>query len=78
MLNDRGLALLYVDGKKVGQAKSEFIQNIPSDGLSLGQDASSTVADHPESFPFNGTAADIRLYWGALDFKAIREWAMAH
>ncbi|MBL6764924.1 MAG: sulfatase-like hydrolase/transferase [Verrucomicrobiae bacterium] len=78
VLNDRGLALLYVDGKKVGQAKSEFIQNIPSDGLSLGQDASSTVADHPESFPFNGTATDIRLYWGALDFKAIREWAMAH
>jgi arylsulfatase A-like enzyme len=75
MINNRGQALLMVNGKKVGQAKTNFLQGRPADGLSVGNDSGSIVANYPENFKFTGTASDIRLYWGELDKAALGEWA---
>lgn len=74
VISNRGQAQLWVNGKKAGQAKTDFMQVRPNDGLSLGTDSSSPVGDYPDNFNFKGTATDIRLYWGELDRKAIVEW----
>ena len=64
VISNRGQAILWADGRKLGQAKTDFMQVRPNDGMSLGTDSSSSVGDYPEGFNFKGTATDIRLYWG--------------
>lgn len=68
---------LYVDGQCVARAKGHFIARRPADGLSVGKDSGSLVADYGNAMPFRGEASDIRVYWGVLTDAAIREWACA-
>jgi len=74
LISNRGQAQLWANGKKLGQAKTDFMQVRPNDGLSLGTDSSSAVGEYPDNFNFKGTATDIRLYWGELDKTSIIEW----
>ncbi len=75
VLTSRGQLQLLVNGKKVAQAKGDFIQNVPADGLSIGNDAGSLVANYEDNFKFKGTATDIRLYWGELERAELQGWA---
>ncbi len=68
---------LYVGGDRVAQAKGHFIPKRPADGLSVGKDSGSLVADYRQATPFEGELKDIRVYWGVLPEPAIREWERA-
>ncbi len=74
VLTSRGQLQLLVNGKKVAQAKGDFIQSVPADGLSIGNDSGSLVANYEDNFKFKGTAKDIRLYWGELERSDLQNW----
>ena len=73
MLDAKGKVVLYVNGGRVARVAGLFIPSVPSDGLSIGQDSGSAVGEYETTMPFQGRLNDIRMYFGTLDNKAIRE-----
>jgi arylsulfatase A-like enzyme len=67
---------LFVNGDRIdyGDPQKQFIAARPADGLSIGGDSGSQVVDS-EVPPFSGLLEDVRIYWGALDEVALRNWA---
>jgi Concanavalin A-like lectin/glucanases superfamily len=68
---------LFVNGKPVGTAPGQPISRMPADGLSLGQDSGSFVGEYSAPLQFHGELRDLRIYWGALDDAALRQWVGA-
>ncbi len=75
VLTPRGKLRLYVKGQLVAEDEGQFIINKPADGLSVGNDTGSFVGEYTEEKPFQGTLSDIRIYWGILRPKQIKNWA---
>ena len=64
-----------MNGSAVAGGTGLLLPGKPSDGLNVGDDAGSLVADYPASTKFKGRLEDIRIYWGVLDSKALKAWA---
>ena len=74
-LEANGKLALLVNGSAVAGGAGLLLPGKPSDGLNVGDDAGSLVADYPASTKFKGSLEDIRIYWGVLDSKALKAWA---
>ena len=74
-LEANGKLALLVNGSAVAKGGGLLLPGKPSDGLNVGDDAGSLVADYPASTKFKGSLEDIRIYWGVLDSKALKAWA---
>ena len=70
-----GKLALLVNGSTVAQGAGHLLPSKPFDGLSVGDDRESLVADYAASTKFKGSLEDIRIYWGVLDSKALKAWA---
>ncbi|MCZ6792891.1 MAG: sulfatase-like hydrolase/transferase [Planctomycetota bacterium] len=77
VLDPRGRLRLYVNGRQVASGEGHLISHKPEDGLSVGSDSGSPVGDYEAPLEFQGELTDIRIYWGVLDAKALKEWAGA-
>ena len=66
---------MLVNGKAVGQGPGHLLPSKPFDGLSVGDDTESLVANYTAPTKLKGSLEDIRIYWGVLDAKEIRAWA---
>jgi arylsulfatase A-like enzyme len=76
VLDADGNARVLVDGQPSGdQVKASFISSKPADGLSVGIDSGSQVGDYNEGLAYLGLLDDVRLYWGVLDEKGLKEWS---
>ena len=70
-----GKLTVLVNGKAVGQAPGHLLPSRPFDGLNVGDDAESLVADYTTPTKLKGSLEDIRIYWGVLSAKEIKAWA---
>ena len=70
-----GKLTLLVNGSVAAQGPGHLLPSKPFDGLNVGNDAESPVADYSASTKFNGALEDIRIYWGVLDSKGLKAWA---
>ena len=70
-----GKLTLLVNGSVAAQGPGHLLPSKPFDGLNIGNDAESPVADYSASTKFNGALEDIRIYWGVLDSKGLKAWA---
>ena len=76
VLDSKGQARLYVGGMAVGKPASlKLLTMQPADGLTLGADGGSLVANYKTTLAFQGMLEDIRLYWGHPRENLIRNWA---
>jgi arylsulfatase A-like enzyme len=75
VLNSQAEIHLRVNGKDVGTAKGGPIAAKPADGLSVGDDTGSKVADYGASSAWRGLLEDVRVYAGELDADSIEAWA---
>ncbi len=66
---------LYVDGELAASGPGQLVGRRPADPLDVGSDSGSAVGEYEPPLAFDGTLEDVRLYWGALDQEALREWA---
>ncbi len=71
-----GKLTLLVNGSVAAEGPGHLLPSKPFDGLNVGNDAESPVADYPTSTKFNGTLEDIRIYWGVLDSKGLKAWGV--
>ncbi|MDG2468432.1 MAG: hypothetical protein P8M80_04080, partial [Pirellulaceae bacterium] len=75
ILDADGVAQIYVNGEANGQAKKVgLISGRPADGLTFGGDGSNLVGNYPAKNGVIGSLKDIRLYWGVLRPKALKQW----
>ncbi len=75
ILDADGIAQIYVNGETSGQAKKVgLISGRPADGLTFGGDGSNLVGNYPAKNGVIGSLKDIRLYWGVLRPKALKQW----
>ncbi|MAG55657.1 MAG: sulfatase [Planctomycetes bacterium] len=72
-LAPNGRISLWVAGKRVAQTRARLISRIPADGLSIGEDSGSAVADDSGT-SFIGDLTDIRLWSGVLPARQLRNW----
>jgi len=70
-----GKLTLLVNGSVVAQGPGHLLPGKPFDGLNVGNDAESLVADYPASTKFKGSLEDIRIYWGVLDSRGLKAWS---
>jgi len=70
-----GKLTVLVNGKAVGQGPGHLLPSKPFDGLSVGNDTESLVANYTAPTKLKGSLEDIRIYWGVLDAKEIKAWA---
>ncbi len=74
-LEANGKLALLVNGSAVASGSGLLLPGKPSDGLNIGDDAGSLVADYAGTTKFKGSLEDIRIYWGVLDSKSLKAWA---
>ncbi len=78
VLRPNGTIQLMVAGETIARGDGHLIVNKPADGLSVGDDTGSPVADYGERpTALDGELRDLRIYWGVLGRKAFRAWARA-
>jgi arylsulfatase A-like enzyme len=77
-LDDKSRMVLYVNGQTVAHAKARPIPDVPGHPLALGRDTRDPSGDYNHANVFDGRLDDIRLYYGALSRKAVRQWAESH
>ena len=70
-----GKLTLLVNGSAAASGPGHLLASKPFDGLNVGNDAESLVADYPASTKFKGRLEDIRIYWGVLDSKGLKAWS---
>ena len=70
-----GKLTVLINGKAVGEAPGHLLPSRPFDGLSVGNDTESLVADYTAPTKLKGPLEDIRIYWGVLDAKGMKAWA---
>jgi arylsulfatase A-like enzyme len=66
---------VYKDGEHLASSEGHFILTNPGDDLTIGADAGSRVGTQSGKLTFDGTIRDLRLYWGVLKSKQIKDWA---
>jgi hypothetical protein len=76
MLDADGQMRLFLNGREMASAPGRFLTARPANGLDIGRDTGSPVGKYKEGpLAFTGDLSDIRIYWGALDAKSLKEWA---
>lgn len=76
VLDPDGRARVFVNGKAPKRAaRVGFVTSRPADGLSIGADSGSLVADYQEANGFHGLVEDLRIYWGVLPTETFEAWA---
>jgi len=73
-LTVQGQLMLYVDGRKVAEAKGHLIAQKPADALSVGADNGSLVGTYTNRMPFQGELRDLRICWGVAEPQQIIKW----
>jgi hypothetical protein len=77
LTGDRQLQL-YVDGVLVGSATAPvFVPQLPSEGIDVGADSKTTVAEYANSSQFHGQIDELRLYHRALSGSELARRAAA-
>ena len=74
-LSATGKLELLVNGTVAGRGAGHLLPSKPFDGLNIGNDVGSLVADYTTPTKLKGTLEDIRIYWGILDAKSLKAWA---
>jgi hypothetical protein len=74
VLTADGELRILVGGVVAGTARGHLIAEKPADGLSIGDDTGSRVAEYKGATKLDGELTDIRLYWGILDDAGMQSW----
>ena len=78
VVNENGIAELYVDGELVARAKDRgFLARHPAEGLNLGADEGTTVGGYNGSNPLKGILDEVRIYARALSGAELARHAAA-
>ncbi len=74
LTGDRKLRL-YVDGRMVAEVEAaDFILTRPNEGCVVGADLGTPAGDYADAPPWSGLLSDVRLYWGEIDRRTLRQW----
>lgn len=74
-LDPEGIAQILVNGKPSGKpTKVGLVPGRPADGLSIGADTGSLVGSYDSVNGIVGAVRDVRLYWGVIRPKQLKNW----